>query len=305
MSSSSWVLLWCGLELGLLGFVFLTQKKNKSSPTYFIVQAGTTQGLTITILLGPVSQEVSHSLLRLLILSFLLAKIGLVPFHRWFVKVCALLSWGGNSLLQTVQKVGPFYLISVGTRSQVYFISTIILLNIVVGSLGGFVTRDLRIILAFSSFSHSSLILARSMVRDILWAFYFALYIILTLQTIFLLNRSGLYRLGGVARAFEGSGEMAGLAVVFSSLGGFPPSLGFFSKVIVIQSLVRLQLYSLPIIILIINLVNLYYYTRIFWSVLLKRRVHSPSAGKGARTLPLAKTVLDLNLGGVAVFFLF
>lgn len=114
-SSFSWPIAWIGLELNLIAFIPVAMNAHntkKGAITYFVCQSC---GSLIVVIGGMLSE---HGLLAFaLLLSGLVIKIGLMPFHFWVPLVVVSLSRFNLYLLITWQKIAPLILVFTSTLS--------------------------------------------------------------------------------------------------------------------------------------------------------------------------------------------
>lgn len=110
-----WPIAWIGLELNLIAFIPVamnTHNTKKGAMTYFVSQSC---GSLIVVNGGMLSD---HGLLAFsLLLSGLVIKIGLMPFHFWVPLVVVSLSRFNLYLLISWQKIAPIILVLSSTIS--------------------------------------------------------------------------------------------------------------------------------------------------------------------------------------------
>ena len=188
----------------------------------------------------------------------LLIKLAVAPLHRWLIKVCSGLDWFSVFLLLTVQKVIPtialFLIINYKLLSILIFF---ILIRSLIGCFGGLGQTSLRIILSYSSIRHIRWIISILLVSSIYWFKYFIIYSIILVRLVISVYKNKIYRLRQIFRINFSS------ILLFFSLGGLPPFLGFFIKVIAIIKLIDWNYYIILVILLRSSLISLFYYCRI------------------------------------------
>lgn len=276
VSSNSWLGAWIGLEINLLSFIPLIINTNnlistEASLKYFLTQALASSILLFAILISMISINLisqfnfNQDYSSIIINSALLLKTGAAPFHFWFPEVIEGLSWLNNLILITWQKIAPLILISYCFNLN--FISVVIILSIIIGSLRGLNQTSLRKIIAFSSINHLGWLIAAILVNENLWFIYFCLYSFLSLTIIFIFNMLQIFHIN---QAFSLKINYPLLKFClftsFLSLGGLPPFLGFLPKWLVIQALVRTNQIFLVTIIVCLTLITLFFYLRICFS---------------------------------------
>lgn len=194
---------------------------------------------------------------RNFILLRLVLKIGVAPFHYWVPQVFKSSSWGMVLLLSTWQKLLPFALIGC-LGVNYYVIEGLVVINALVGGLGGVIQTSLRSLMAYSSIAHSAWFFA-ALWRKWELILYIVVYFISLLIVIFpFIKFSGERRRSSLRRV--------GLGVSILSLGGFPPLLGFVPKWQVFRVVDR------PVVILVLVLgrvLSLSYYLLLFCHIML------------------------------------
>uniref|UniRef100_A0AAU7YRI1 NADH-ubiquinone oxidoreductase chain 2 n=1 Tax=Potamanthus sp. 02WZ10 TaxID=3126548 RepID=A0AAU7YRI1_9INSE len=270
-SSSTWLGAWVGLEINLLSFIPLMTQNNQfaaeAALKYFLVQALASAMLLFSILLsfmitsGGLPPVASSTLIPLS--SALFLKMGAAPFHFWFPGVMEGLSWFGNLTLMTWQKIAPIMLMSYLTTSSLLF-SSIILLSILAGSLGGLNQTSLRKIMAYSSINHLGWMIAASIMGDNFWLMYFSFYSFLSLIMVLIFNQ---FQLSHINQAYSLTMINTPVKLLLFgnllSLGGLPPFLGFLPKWLIIQNMAQMNLYFMITFMVTFTLITLFFYLRI------------------------------------------
>nr|AVN67497.1 NADH dehydrogenase subunit 2 [Phoetalia pallida] len=275
ISSNSWLSAWMGLEINLLSFIpIMSNSSNlfttEASLKYFLIQAIASSSLLFIILskslLETMFSMMNSSLTSLMVATPLLMKVGAAPVHWWFPSVMEGLNWGNCFILMTIQKIAPLILIS----HIIYFnsfLTFIVIMSVLIGTIGGYNQVSIRKILTYSSINHLGWMLVAMVVNETLWLIYFIIYSILTFTIIIIIKP---HQISFINQTFLISNEISMIKfLLFStllSLGGLPPFLGFFSKWIVIQSMMQNSAIVLISIMVVLSLITLYYYLRISYS---------------------------------------
>lgn len=273
VSANSWFGAWIGLEINLLSFIPLITNTNnllstEASLKYFLTQALASATLLFTVIIAALmfnsgsSFLVSNVFISIIISSSLLLKMGAAPFHFWFPGVIEGLNWINGLILITWQKIAPLILLSYNLSINL-FISIVIALSVLIGSLGGFNQTSLRKVLAYSSINHLGWLIAAIGVGENLWYLYFTVYSFLSMAIIFILNTFKLFHVKQIFSInYLNPVTKFSIFVTFLSLGGLPPFLGFLPKWIIIQSIVQSGIIFLVSIMVVITLITLFYYLR-------------------------------------------
>ncbi len=204
----------------------------------------------------------------MLISSTIILKSGTAPFHFWFPRVIEGLSWYSGYLLITWQKIAPLIILSYCLNLNLLIF--IIFCSIIFGRLGGINQTSLRKLIAFSSVNHLGWIIRRIINSEIIWFTYFLFYCFLNFSIIYLFNNFKLFNINQTFKTFYSNKFIRiSLFVLLLSLGGLPPFLGFIPKWIIIELLVKNNMFFTLTIIIIFTLITLYFYLRIIYASLL------------------------------------
>nr|YP_010389933.1 NADH dehydrogenase subunit 2 [Ahlbergia frivaldszkyi]UPU96037.1 NADH dehydrogenase subunit 2 [Ahlbergia frivaldszkyi] len=271
ISSNSWLGCWIGLEINLLSFIPLISKTNnllnsETSLKYFLTQSIASINFLISIMLLLIFMKnfEINFIFSALINSSLLMKMGSVPFHFWFPNIMEGLSWLNCFILMTWQKIAPMIILSYYMNNN--FIMFILLMNVIIGAIGGFNQLSLRKLLAFSSINNLGWLLLSLLISENLWLMYMFMYsflisimcLLFYMLNIFYLNQLYNYNMNFIMKI--------SILINFMSLGGLPPFIGFFPKWIIINFLMNFNLFIICFIFIMMSLIMLFLYIRIIYS---------------------------------------
>nr|YP_011003819.1 NADH dehydrogenase subunit 2 [Phymateus saxosus]WPS66390.1 NADH dehydrogenase subunit 2 [Phymateus saxosus] len=276
ISSNSWFGVWMGLEMNLLSFMplMVNEKKlmiNESSIKYFIVQAVASTMLLFSILMillkFPMIWGKNENLM--MISSSLLIKIGAAPFHFWLPEVMSASTWMNCFMLMTWQKLAPLMTMSYCIEMNI-FISSIVIVSIIIGALGGLNQTSLRQLMAYSSISHVGWMIGSMLTNENMWELYFIIYSILSMILIMFFNQSNLYFINQVFMSSNNNVEIKfTMMMSMLSLGGLPPFMGFLPKWIVMQTMIENKMTFLVLTMVMITTITIYYYIRVSFTALI------------------------------------
>nr|YP_010267107.1 NADH dehydrogenase subunit 2 [Chilkasa falcata]UIF93655.1 NADH dehydrogenase subunit 2 [Chilkasa falcata] len=271
ISSNSWIGCWIGLEINLLSFIPLISNSNnllstEASLKYFLTQSIASINFLFSILLKMILLKNFEMIffLSIMINSSMLMKMGSVPFHFWFPNIVEGLSWFNNFILMTWQKITPMIILSYYFNKN--FILLIIMLNAIIGAIGGLNQTSLRKLMAFSSINNLSWMLSAIMISENLWLFYLMMYSFLISIMCFIFYMLNMFYINQLFINNMNSLIKINLLINFLSLGGLPPFIGFFPKWIIINFLIMNQMYTLTFILIMMSLIMLFFYIRIIYS---------------------------------------
>nr|YP_010534987.1 NADH dehydrogenase subunit 2 [Epinotia rubiginosana]UYA96954.1 NADH dehydrogenase subunit 2 [Epinotia rubiginosana] len=270
ISSNSWLGCWIGLEINLLSFIpLISNQKNlfssEASLKYFLIQSIASINFLFIILMKMLffNFEMNY-IISMMMNSPLLMKMGSAPFHFWFPNIMEGLTWLNCFILMTWQKISPMILLSYYFFNK--FLILILIINIIIGAIGGLNQTSLRKLMTFSSINNLGWMLSSIMISENLWMFYFIFYSFLNSMMCFMffmlntyfINQLFIINMNNMIKMF--------LMINFLSLGGLPPFIGFFPKWMVINFLLKNNFFILTFIFIMMSLIMLLYYIRIIYS---------------------------------------
>ena len=264
LSSEAWFSIWAGLEFNLISFIPLLMSKptinsTEASIKYFIIQALASVILLLSII---IINTIPISIIYIILISALLVKIGAAPFHQWVPNVISAISWSNVLIILTWQKIAPiFILIKSIISSHNFFLLISASLSALVGGIGGINQTQARTLIAFSSIGHIGWITAAIIIDIKLTIIYFIIYVLTLFPLTYIFNLLSFKFLNSALNLINIPPSTATLTfLLFFSLGGIPPFLGFLPKLLLIKIIISYNLF-IPLIFLIIgSLINLYYY---------------------------------------------
>uniref|UniRef100_A0AAU7YSS5 NADH-ubiquinone oxidoreductase chain 2 n=1 Tax=Potamanthus sp. 08HH02 TaxID=3126549 RepID=A0AAU7YSS5_9INSE len=308
-SSSTWLGAWIGLEINLLSFIPLMTQNNQfaaeAALKYFLVQALASAMLLFAVLVSFIMTPSGLSSLPYIILvplsSALFLKMGAAPFHFWFPGVMEGLSWYGNLILMTWQKIAPVMLLSYLTTYSLLF-SSVILISILAGSLGGLNQTSLRKIMAYSSINHLGWMIAASVMGDNFWLMYFSFYSFLSLIMVLIFNQ---FQLSHINQAYALSTINTPTKLLLFgnllSLGGLPPFLGFLPKWLIIQNMAEMGLYFMITFMVTFTLITLFFYLRIAYGAYMLTHQEPKWNSQPSTVSPLTLYLSAVSLLGLSI----
>lgn len=283
LSSSHWFGVWLGLELNIISFIVLSIREKRLNSReraikYFLLQA-LGRGLLvlgsclsyarrgrwlISSLSGPDS---------LLILRGLGLKLGAAPFHFWVPRVINSLSWYNALVLSSLQKIAPLlFILVLFPNFSMLFMLILSARGALVGGIGGLNQTQILALLGYSSIGHLGWIIGLSLVSLYFSIFYFLLYLI-TVTVVFCLLKT--FNTNKVKRFSLKEKINRSIQVPFFicllSLGGLPPLLGFFPKIVGFKLLSENLFFFLLGLLILGSLMRLFYYLNLFFNRYIRR----------------------------------
>nr|UPL65403.1 NADH dehydrogenase subunit 2 [Dinomachus sikhimensis] len=275
VSSNNWLGMWMGLEMNLMSFIPLISKsKNtKSSQAmmiYFLSQSMGSLMMLFSILASSfIMMNISfiNELIYLMLMMSILIKLGMAPFHMWFPEMMSMMNWKECCLLATWQKVAPMVVMN-NLYPNNWMMYLVIMMSTTVGAIGGLNQTSLRKMMAYSSINHMGWMMIIMSVKT-LWYKYLIVYSVIVIMTMMFFNSKNMYFIN---QAISMSNSMTEKLTYFSlmmSLGGMPPFLGFFPKMMAIQLMIETNMFLLMTLTSLLSLIILFYYLRSMSSMIM------------------------------------
>nr|AWV83367.1 NADH dehydrogenase subunit 2 [Tanna japonensis] len=264
VSSNNWLGCWMGIEMNLISFLPIMMNSmsvysSESMIKYFIIQS-----MGSSLLFFSLMFMFMYNMNYLMVIS-LLIKMGCPPFHLWFPSVMEGLTWFNCFLLSTIQKMVPIVLISYLNLNIMVFI----LFACLWGSLGGLMYSSLRKIIAYSSIYNLGWIISGMYVMNYSWMMYYAIYSLTLMMVCYSFYIFGLNYLNQFFLISMNYMKLIFVMVIFLSMGGMPPFMGFFPKMILVYCLILNKMYFICFILLISALLIMFFYLRVVFTGLM------------------------------------
>lgn len=190
----------------------------------------------------------------------LLIKLGLPPFHYWYINLINNLTWIRCFILSTWQKIIPIILLTYNYNKILLYL--IILISVIIRRIHGNNHRSLRIIFSYSSINHIRWILINLIINEILWIIYFLTYLIINFRIMYIFNIINIYYINQINIIFYTKIKTI-LLINLISITRIPIFLGFFIKWISLYFINKNLNYLIILTILIISLLTFTFYLRI------------------------------------------
>lgn len=280
LSSSHWLIIWIGLELNLIGILPLINIKFKNleieaSVKYFIIQSIRSSLFIIAsiynyIISISIYSIFNTSLFSSIITISLLIKLGRAPFHLWLPSICKNIRWLILFLILTWQKLAPLFILSFLNINYLIIILSAIFRSII-GRIQAINQSNIQLIIVYSSISHLGWILPITYINNSIIFIYLLIYSIIILPIFITFSiKSILFTYSLTQINNNINKENAYIVSLILSLGGIPPILGFLSKLITLNALLKTNIILLSILLFIGTLTRLYFYLNLIIIIIIK-----------------------------------
>nr|NP_075396.1 NADH dehydrogenase subunit 2 [Thryonomys swinderianus]CAC27800.1 NADH dehydrogenase subunit 2 [Thryonomys swinderianus] len=282
ITSSHWILMWVGLEMGMFAMIpIMMDKKNprstEAATKYFLTQTTASMMLLMSIILTMLysgNWEILHNnnlALNIIPLLALAMKMGLAPFHLWVPEVMQGIPLMAGMILLTWQKIAPLIImIQIAPSLNNMITLSLAIMSILMGGWGGLNQTQLRKIMAYSSISHMGWMTAIMIYSTSIVLINLTIYIVLTLPMFMMFMYFPNTNTLTLSLNWNSMPLMTMLTLtVLLSLGGLPPLTGFLPKWMIIQEMINNNSITMPVTMAIMALLNLFFYMRLVYSTTL------------------------------------
>nr|YP_010727934.1 NADH dehydrogenase subunit 2 [Bothrogonia tibetana]WDZ68115.1 NADH dehydrogenase subunit 2 [Bothrogonia tibetana] len=257
ISTNNFIMLWSGLELSLMSFIPMMSNKNllssESMMKYFIVQSMSSSiMISGLVLLGINTMQSEY-----LIVTSILIKIGMAPFHNWMLTVIEGMSYQMILIMLTMMKVPPLMVIS-------YMNITLylpIIISLIVGAIWGINQNSVRKMLGYSSIYNMAYMCSCIKMISI-WSVFMINYTIVITSVLLMFMKLNIYYFNQLmVNSFKKSMNIS-IWLLMLSLGGMPPMMGFLGKLMVLEYLISINQFMLTALMVVSSLPVMFYYMR-------------------------------------------
>nr|YP_009027757.1 NADH dehydrogenase subunit 2 [Bemisia afer]AHC02250.1 NADH dehydrogenase subunit 2 [Bemisia afer] len=302
-TSNNWLMMWFMMEVCLVLFLGLTTLGGGYGAVEFMIKYFIVQVFFSLLLLMHLVYYLFNLVYmdNLVVLGFLMVKVGLFPFHSWLLMLLGKLDW-----LVFFMVAGPMKLIPVLMLYLTFSLAGLLSVSVgslIAGSLGGVNNTSLQKILGYSSMVSLCWVFFSLSVSFLVFLFYFGGYLILTLWLCVVFKQSGIFYMNQFKLVSWCLSSKIIMFVYVLSISGFPPFLGFMMKWVVVSSLAFVNMKLMISLMVLFSVVSTYFYLQMFFYVMM---VYA-GAGKwyGAPALGFKGWALIVPAGYIVAFMIY
>nr|YP_010015002.1 NADH dehydrogenase subunit 2 [Crematogaster teranishii]QOI14037.1 NADH dehydrogenase subunit 2 [Crematogaster teranishii] len=170
------LIIWLLLEITNFLFICLliiSTKDKKMIFFYFIIQIIPSFLMIYSIIMNNIF--FTNNYFYFIMLMSLMIKLSLPPFHLWLPIISKYLNWNNLFLMLTLQKISPFYMLSLFKLNS-FISSMILILCAIIPPYMMFNLNNFKILMAYSSINQSGWMMLLIYLKNIVWFKYFLFY---------------------------------------------------------------------------------------------------------------------------------
>nr|YP_010934894.1 NADH dehydrogenase subunit 2 [Tassonia gloriae]WKV28885.1 NADH dehydrogenase subunit 2 [Tassonia gloriae] len=261
----SFIYMWMIMEFNLMCFlsmVFVFKfKYNQMLMDYFLVQSYN----SYLFLMSSVYLMIQDIwLVNLLMLISLSSKMGVPPFHIWYLSFMKNLNWMLFYLNSSLQKFIPLMIMSVLMKMSEFLLIYMIFLLFFLPLLGiNFVF--MKIVMSISSLIQVVWLIILMNFNKKMWMIYYLYYCIISFALIYLLNLLNVHYVYDLVQNKGSVNVMYLYNFMIFSLASLPPFSGFLNKMMFMDLMVENYSNLFLLFMFVVSLLNMYFYLRIMF----------------------------------------
>nr|AZL93205.1 NADH dehydrogenase subunit 2 [Eupelmus sp. ZJUH_2016012] len=263
---NSWISMWMNMEINLISFIMLMlfekSKIFKNSIEYYLIQTFNSYLFLFS------SMFLNLNFIFYFMYLAMISKIGMPPFHFWYIKIFKNLNWNNMILLSTIQKIIPLMIISsmMNNYKNMKYMNLLILIMLMFGMIFSIININLiniKMIMAYSSIIQMSWIIIMLLISEKYFFIYFLIYSLINMNLLMIFKNLKILSLNDINKNYFNSFKIFLLMMTIMSLAGLPPYFGFFLKWISIYSMTNYFTNTLILYFIFISLISMFFYSRI------------------------------------------
>lgn len=310
ISRTNWIFLWIAIEINILSFIPLitnskSNQETEASIKYFIAQALGSSLMLITRISTWSTRAIYYT--NVILLSAIILKLGIAPFHFWFPSVITSISWIACTILATWQKLAPLIILSfILHNTTTSLIILVAVTNALLGGIIGINQSHLRTIIAYSSITHIGWIIRILYVlKPHLTIIYYIIYssIIIPLFIIINFNNQKSNSQFNKINILSPIIQLV-IPIMLLSLRGMPPLTGFIPKWLTIYTLCQ----ESPLILIFMILgaiINIYFYINILFNSILSINLTNINLLINKAPIKILSIVATLSISLLPLFIIY
>jgi NADH-quinone oxidoreductase subunit N len=247
-------------------------------------------------------------------------KLGAVPFHMWLPDVYQGSPTSVTLFIGTAPKIAGFAMAirllvdGLGDLQADWSQMLIVLAvaSLAIGNIVAVAQTNFKRMLAYSTISHVGFILlgilsgtANGYASAMFYTLTYAITASVAFAVLMLLNRQGaeaenISDLSGLNNSSPWFAAL--LAIAMFSMAGVPPTVGFYAKLSVLQSVVQIDLVWLAVVAVLFSVIGLFYYLRILRVMYFDKPPDQEITIKQALDVKILLSANGLSLLGLGIF---
>nr|QMX85835.1 NADH dehydrogenase subunit 2 [Platencyrtus parkeri] len=262
--SYSPIFMWMIMEFNLICFInILSIYKFSFSQilmNYFLINTFNSYLFIYSSLM--MNFNVMNYLFNLFIFLAMASKMGLPPFHTWYLNFMMNISWMTFFLNSTIQKFIPMFITFKFLEMKMFSIKIIIIIILFINPIMSMNSKSLKFIMSFSSIIQILWTMILMMYNEKLWITFFLIYSLISFSIIFMFKMFNFNYIHEIYLMKTKSNYIYMLNLMIFSLMNLPPFFGFINKFMFFNNMSSNSYYYFLMLITSMTLMNTFFYSR-------------------------------------------
>nr|YP_001837110.1 NADH dehydrogenase subunit 2 [Walchia hayashii]BAG24166.1 NADH dehydrogenase subunit 2 [Walchia hayashii] len=267
MYTESWMTNWMMLEISSISFISLMKSNsmNEGMMIYFLTQSFGSMMILMSMM-ETNSSNTESTQNKMMITLGITIKLGMIPFHQWFIKMGEMTTMKELMMLFTIQKAAPLIVLS--WNPQNYMMMIIIMMSMMMSLFLQMSQTSMKMLLTYSSIFQTSWISMISMINIKILMMYYMIYSITLMMVMKEMKKTKTFFLTKQTKSFN-----INLSINMVSMSGIPPLLGFIPKWMTLKMLIKEKsMMTLAMSMIIMSVVSFFIYFQIFFTMWMKKK---------------------------------
>nr|YP_010990552.1 NADH dehydrogenase subunit 2 [Aplos simplex]WOW98866.1 NADH dehydrogenase subunit 2 [Aplos simplex] len=234
MSSNNMLFTWMSMEINLISFmpIMTKSKKMKDQPMkYFIIQSAASSLMIMTVMLYSIIENPLDE--SIMMMTSLIMKMGLMPFHLWLPSTMQGLTWENCFIISTLQKISP--VIFTSQTISMNTMKTPMIMSLIMSPISAIKQLSLKKIMAYSSISNTPWMIMSIKMSKFMFMMFMTIYSITTMMLMKKMKKMNILFYNQMKPSSTKSKMM--ITSTMLSMSGMPPLTGFFPKWMMLQNM--------------------------------------------------------------------
>nr|YP_010872940.1 NADH dehydrogenase subunit 2 [Pheidole malinsii]WGV34126.1 NADH dehydrogenase subunit 2 [Pheidole malinsii] len=222
------ILIWLILEITNFLFICamnMSMNNKKMIFFYFMIQIMASFIIMFSIIINSIISK--NNLIIFLLIMALTMKLSIPPLHLWLPLISKFMPWNMLLILLTLQKIIPFYLMSL-ISLHLYLLYLLIILCSIIPPYMMLNMTNFKMLMSYSSINQSSWMILLIYMKNIIWLKYFLFYSVITLSLFTIMHTSKLTMSLNYLKSHFSFNLL--FIILMFNMSGLPPFSFFYMK---------------------------------------------------------------------------
>nr|UAT98591.1 NADH dehydrogenase subunit 2 [Pyrops clavatus] len=299
MSSNNFMTTWISMEINLITFMPMMKKSNKmneQSMKYLIIQSVASSIMMASMIINSIiNHPINESIMMM---SGVLTKVGMMPFHLWLPMTMQMMSWKMCMMMMTLQKIIPTMMTTQMTNIKMMIMP--MMMSMMMGPIVGMKQTSMKKLMAYSSITNSPIMIVSLHTSKQQFIMFFTMYSMINIMMMKLMESNNILFLNQM----NSQTSMTKMSMMISafSMSGMPPTTGFLIKWMIMKSSMEMSI-IIPMMMISSSVMSTFMYLNMFLPSMTKS-TESKMKYKNKKMKKESIMVMTMNTMGIPMMML-